>query len=103
MSELSSAIRSTARTGGEPLREFFGTLRADFGILCLFGSHIRDSAATPEGEERAYLSGLAGAPEEIRTPDPQIRSQVLFTSVRPSTAAEADDRGGAFHPPYRSP
>jgi hypothetical protein len=28
------------------------------------------------------LSGFTGAPEEIRTPDPQIRSQMLFTTVR---------------------
>jgi hypothetical protein len=67
-----------ARTGGELLREFFGNLRADFGILCPFRSHIRDSAAKPESEERAYFSRFVGAPEEIRTPDPQIRSLVLY-------------------------
>ncbi len=29
-------------------------------------------------EEPADLSGFVGAPEEIRTPDPQIRSLVLY-------------------------
>jgi hypothetical protein len=47
-----------ARTGGELLREFFGTLRADFGILSPFRSHIRDSAAKRKSEEQTYLSGL---------------------------------------------
>ena len=37
-------------------------------------------------EETSYLSLFVGAPEEIRTPDPQIRSQMLFTSSRPRTA-----------------
>src|SRR5262249_4765335 len=60
------------------LRGFFGTLCADFGPLCRFRSHIRDSAAKCESEEGTYLSGLVGAPEEIRTPDPQIRSLVLY-------------------------
>jgi hypothetical protein len=46
--------------------------------LCPFRSHIRDSAAKRESEERTYLSGFVGAPEEIRTPDPQIRSLVLY-------------------------
>jgi hypothetical protein len=71
---LSSQARSQARTGGELLREFFGTLRAEFGILCPFRSHIRDSAAERESEEGAHSSRFVGAPEEIRTPDPQIRS-----------------------------
>ena len=67
-------LRLLARTGSELLRGFFGTLCADFGTSCPFRSYIRDSAAKGESEERAYLSGLIGAPEEIRTPDPQIRS-----------------------------
>jgi len=29
-------------------------------------------------ENLYYIQGLAGAPEEIRTPDPQIRSLVLY-------------------------
>jgi hypothetical protein len=71
---LERAQRNGCANRGELLREFFGTLRADFGILCPFRSHIRDSAAKPESEERAYFSRFVGAPEEIRTPDPQIRS-----------------------------
>jgi hypothetical protein len=75
---LERAQRNGCANRGELLREFFGTLRADFGILCPFRSHIRDSAAKPESEERAYFSRFVGAPEEIRTPDPQIRSLVLY-------------------------
>src|SRR6516162_358649 len=71
-SEKPSAL--SARTGGELLREFFGTLCADFGRLSPFRSHIREAGARCESEEAAYLSGFVGAPEEIRTPDPQIRS-----------------------------
>ena len=29
-------------------------------------------------KETLYLQGFLGAPEEIRTPDPQIRSLVLY-------------------------
>ena len=48
----------TARTGGELLRDFFGTLRADFGILCPFCSHLRNSAAKRQSEERANYQRL---------------------------------------------
>jgi hypothetical protein len=47
-----------ARTGGELLREFFGTLRADFGTLCPFRSHLGNSAAKRESEERADYQRL---------------------------------------------
>jgi hypothetical protein len=39
--------------------------------LCPFRSHIRDSAAKRESEERTYLSGFVGAPEERRSSSPQ--------------------------------
>ena len=66
------------RTGSELLRGFFGTLRANFGRLCPFRSHIGDPVTKCERKERSYLPEFAGAPEEIRTPDPQIRSLVLY-------------------------
>jgi hypothetical protein len=56
----------SARTGGEPVREFFGTLRADFGILCPFRSHFRDVRAK---NGRIYR-GLLARPKrfELLTP-----------------------------------
>ena len=38
--------------------------------------------------------GLYGAPEEIRTPDPQIRSLVLSGAIRPSLKAKLTERHG---------
>src|SRR6516165_8028243 len=52
------------------LREFFGTQRADFGTLCPFRSHLRNSAAKRESEERTNYQRLLARPKrfELLTP-----------------------------------
>ena len=46
----------------------------------------------PTHSQQPQLS--AGAPEEIRTPDPQIRSLVLYPAELRAHAVRAGDRGG---------
>jgi hypothetical protein len=52
------------RTVGELLREFFGTLRADFGTLCPFRSHLRNSVAKRESNVRANYQRLLARQSE---------------------------------------
>ena len=56
----------------------------DFGLIVLERKcnrrHVRRGAMTTSRDAKECLnkSGKNGAPEEIRTPDPQIRSLVLY-------------------------
>jgi hypothetical protein len=66
--ERTSAV--SARTAGELLREFFGTLRADFGILCPVRSHLRDSLRKLRAKKQSIYGGLLARPKrfELLTP-----------------------------------
>jgi hypothetical protein len=68
-----------ARTRGELLRGFFGTLCADFGTLCPFRSHIRDSAAKRQSEERTYYRDLLARPKRFELLTPRF---VVWCSIQ---------------------
>jgi hypothetical protein len=61
------------------LRGFFGTLCADFGTLCPFRSHIRDSAAKRQRKNGRIYRYLLARPKRFELLTPRF---VVWCSIQ---------------------
>jgi hypothetical protein len=84
-----SQAQSLARTGSELLREFFGTLCADFGMLCPIRSHFGDSTGKRESEERANYRALLARPKRFELLTPRF---VVWCSISVVEGASGNGR-----------
>ena len=67
-------------------------------VICVPSASLDLLWTCPRGAEKSGIADLFGAPEEIRTPDPQIRSLVLYPAELRARLAQSRRK---MVPPHR--